>query len=55
MDRKVTLLKLFTMIETARGSSTKEVLMILPIPSCQGISLIIFRVIGLEEMSKMLS
>lgn len=47
-----TLLKLLMMKETKTGSSTKAMLMSLPMPSAQGISLMIFKVIGLDEMSK---
>jgi hypothetical protein len=46
-----TLLKLVIMKDTKTGSSTKAMLISLPIPSAQGISLIIFKVMGLEEIS----
>jgi hypothetical protein len=48
----LTLLKLPIMIDTATGSSTKAWLIILPIPSPHGISFMIFKVIGLIEISE---
>jgi hypothetical protein len=51
IDKLDTLLKFPKIREIATGSSVNEVLIILPIPSGQGISLIIFIVMGLVEIS----
>jgi len=50
----ITLLRFPIINETARGSSINEAVMILPAPSYQGISLKIFIVIGLVDISKSL-
>ena len=47
----LTLLKDPMIKETGTGSSTNARLISFPIPSVQGISLIILRVIGLEQIS----